>query len=1025
MKNLQKMLVSGVLVIFPVISVLAQTKPVRGTVTDQSGEPLVGAMIQVKGTNVGTSTDIDGQWSLDKVKPEDVLVFSSIGYADQEKTVGSLSVIDFVVEEVYTTLDDAVVVGYGTVKRRDLTGSISSVDSKAILEKTPTNVFEALQGSAPGVHVMTNSAPGEDATIRIRGTATFGQGANPLYVVDEVPMSDISTINPNDIVSMEILKDAASAAIYGSRSANGVILITTRRGEEGKPRVDLKYTHGFGRVSHLLPATTPQAYRFYNIQRRRWQPSGGNWRVITDSLRAFVNGDGNQFEYLLRTANKDEINASVSASTGKINYFLSTGFLNEKGVVVNTRFQRFTTRMNTSYKASDHLTVGNNFQFTYSDQKGADESMLVSNLYQWLPYYNLFLADGSPSPSVGGKISPYSQALLDVRNIKRFRGNGQVFAELRITDHLKVRSNLSGEMNLSRQAFFRPKALLNASGINYGWDQTNLNYNWINEDYITYDNAIGDHAFSLMGGTSFQYYQIQYARLYGSNFNGNDIWTLNNATVFPANNNSSTVQEHSLASFFVRGTYNWKSRYLLAANARYDGSSRFSKSRRWGFYPSASIGWRFSDEPLMTWTKPFLTDGKFRASWGVTGNEDIENYASWPVYTADGVYDGQGGMTPSLVYNDLSWERTKQLDLGVDLSLAKGRINIVFDWYNKDTDNLLYNVNVPKETGYSNMMMNVGAINNKGVEFSIQGAVIQKRDINWSVNFNISHNEGTIVELADHAPFYTGGNNIVYVQEGHRLGEFYVVKHDGVFAYDESNAFDDNWRQLTPVFNNGLFDHYELDGSVYTGTVNKKKQGSTVLVAGDVNWLDSPDDLDGVIDWTKDRVLGGCSQPAVYGGFGSNFGYKGISLYVQFNYSLGGDIYNQALYGRNGFSLGKAAPTNEFIYNAWINPGDVAKYPKLDSNRSVNKQGCTDYWIEDGSFIRLASARLSYSLPESIIGKIRMKEASVYVYGSNLLTWTNYSGFDPEFGGDTLAPGVDNGRYPRKREFGLGLNLTF
>ncbi len=1012
---------------FATLPALAQTKVVTGKVVDGEGQPVVGAMIQIKGTNVGTITDLDGLYSI-KAKGGDVLLFSSIGYNDLEKVLAEgAEVVDFQVEESATTLDDAVVVGYGTVKRRDLTGSVTSVDSKAILEKTPTNVFEALQGNAAGVQVMTNAAPGEEASIRIRGTATFGSGANPLYVVDEVPMTDISTINPNDIVSMEVLKDAASAAIYGSRSANGVIIITTRRGEEGHPRVDLKYNHGIGQISHLLPATTPQAYRYYNQQRRRWVPSGNNWRLITDSLRAFVNGDGNQAKYLLRIANKDEVNASVSAVTGKMNYFLSTGFLDERGIVVNTRFQRFTTRMNATYKATDNLTIGNNFQFTYSDQKGADEAMMVSNMYQWLPYYNLFLADGSPSPSVGGKISPYSQALLDVRQTKRFRATGQVFAELRLTDHLKFKANLSAEMNLRRQAFFRPKALLNASGINYGYDQTNLDYNWINEDYLSYENMFGDHSITVMGGVSLQYYQIQYAKLYGTNFNGNDIWTLNNATVFPAGENSSTVEEHSMASFFVRGTYNWKSRYLLALNGRYDGSSRFSKSKRWGFFPSASAGWRFSDEPFMEWSKDFLTDGKIRASIGVTGNEDIANYASWPVYSSTGVYGGVGGMTPNLVYNDLSWERTRQIDLGADISLIKGRVNVVFDWYNKDTDNLLYSVNVPKETGYSNMMMNVGSINNRGVEFSINAAIIQKRDFNWTANFNISHNVGTIIELADHASFYAGGNNIVWVQEGHRLGEFYVVKHDGIFAYDESNAFDGQWRQLTPVFNGGVFDHYELDGKTYTGTVNKKKQGSTVLMGGDVNWLDNPEDVEGlgVIDWTSDRVYGGCSQPDVYGGLGTTVSWKGFSLYVQFNYSLGGDIYNQALYGRNGFTLGKAAPTNEFIYNAWTNQGDVAKYPKLDSNRSVNKQGATDFWIEDGSFIRFQTARFTYNLPETLLQKIRMKEASVYIYGNNLLTWTNYSGFDPEFSGDILAPGVDNGRYPRKREFGLGLNVTF
>lgn len=1001
---------------------------VGGTVLDQNGQPVEGAVVQVKGTNNGTVTDAEGRWSLSDVKQGSALVFSSIGYEVAEMAYTGQSTIDFSVREEMTSLDDVVVIGYGSVKKRDLTGSIASVDAEKVMAKSPANVFEALQGAAAGVQVTTNSgAPGEGATIRIRGTATFGSGVDPLYVVDNVPMSNIDDLNPDDIASLEVLKDAASAAIYGSRSANGVILITTKKGVEGHPKVDVKYKHGFGRVAHLVPQTTPQNYRFYNEERRRHVPSGSNWRYIQDSLRWFINGDGNQYGYLLQTSQKDEVNLSVAAANDKFNYFLSGGYYNEKGVIVDSRYQRLTTRMNASYKATDWLTLGNNFQFSFSRNDGVDMVNILNNVYTWLPFWNVFDENGDAMGMMGGKWSTYAKATMEKIETLVFNGVEQLWLEAAITPHLKLRTNLSGSMRHSQTNQFTPKALVNATGHSSGYYSNTLNYNLLNEDYITYENEFGLHAFSLMGGMSFQTWTRDYGRLYGQDFNNDIIWTLNNATAYPAgDNNRSSREEHAMASFFARATYNYASKYLLAANVRYDGSSRFSQSRRWGFFPSASAGWRFSDEPFFEWAKPALVDGKLRLSYGVTGNEDIANYASWPLYTSTNTYNGVGGLAPNLTYADLGWERTEQYDLGLDLSFFKSRLTLGFDYYIKNTSDLLYDVQVPKETGFNSMTMNVGAIRNKGFEFSLNAKVIQTREWGWEVGFNISRNDAVVVELADHASFYTGSNSIVFVQEEHRLGEFYGIRHDGIFAYDQSNAFDENWKQLTPVFNaSGTFDHYELDGAPYTGKVNQKKQGTTVLKAGDVNWLDAPDSQDGVIDWTEDKVLLGCSQADYYGGASTTLYWKGFTLNMAFNFSLGGDIYNQARYRRDGYTVGVGAPSNYFIEHAWTKPGDQAEFPKLDSNRSVNKQACTDFWIEDGSFVRLSSARLAYAIPESLLQRIKMKSASIYLYGSNLLTWTRYQGFDPEFGGEILAPGVDTGRYPRTREFGIGINVGF
>lgn len=1001
---------------------------VSGTVLDQNQEPLVGALVHVKGTSNGTITDKQGKYVLNMVSPNQTLEVSCIGYETVSAVVGNRSVVDFTVKESSLQLDDVVVIGYGSVRKRDLTGSITSVDAEKIMAKNPVNIFEALQGAAAGVLVTTNSgAPGEGASISIRGTSTFGSGASPLYVVDEVPMTDISSINPSDIASMEVLKDAASAAIYGSRSANGVIIITTKKGEKDKPRVDVKYTHSMGEVAHLIPLTTPAQYRYFNSLRRSLISKKDNaWNLITDSLRWFANGSGDQFSQILRTSSKDEVNASVSGATDKMKYFLSAGYLNEDGIIINSKYSRLTTRMNASYKASDKLTIGNNFQFSYSKNDGVDMVNILNNCYTWLPYWNTFDVNGDVVGMVGGKWSSYAKATLQKQQSEEFRTSGRIYLQYDILPHLTFRSNLSGAMNLTRSLQFIPKRLVNATGHSNGYDNTYLNFNYMNENYLTYENSINDHNFSLMAGCSVQDWKIERARVTGQDFKNDIIYTLNNATVYPVGDNYSNIEGHSMASLFLRGTYNWKSRYLFAGNIRYDGSSRFSKSKRWGFFPSASLGWRFSDESFMEWTKSFLSDGKIRASYGVTGNEDIANYESWSLYQSSGTYNGVGGLAPNLTYADLGWEQTSQFDLGVDLSFLKGRINVVADYYHKNTTNLLYSVQVPKETGFSSMTMNVGSMVNNGFEFSVSAGIIQTRDWNWDLSFNISHNNSVVGTLADHSPFYTGTRNIVYVQEGHRVGEFYGVRHDGVFSYDQSNAFDENWNQLTPVFNGDTFSHYEINGTKYTGTVYQKKQGGQILKAGDVNWLDSPDDLDGDIDWTADKVLLGCAQPDVYGGLNSTLRWKDFSLNVVFNYSLGGDIYNEARYRRNGYGTSKCAPSPDWIANLWTKPGDVSLYPSAKTDRAQNKQACSDYWIEDGSFIRLSSLRLTYTLPEKLLNVVRLKSASVYVYGNNLLTWTNYSGFDPEFGsGSVLAPGIDTGKYPRTRLYGLGLNIGF
>lgn len=1008
-------------------TICAQKVTVSGQISDELNEPLIGATVQVKNTNLGTTSDLDGKYRLENIPSDAILIFSYMGYETQELKMKGQTKIDIKLKESTSVLDDVVVVGYGTMRKRDLTGSITSVDTKSIIERNPTNVFDALQGSAPGVQIVSNSgAPGESASIRIRGTSTFGSGTNPLYVVDGVPMTDISAINPNDIQSMEILKDAASAAIYGSRSANGVIIITTKKGEVGKPRVDIKYLHSYSNISHTLPQTTPDDWRLY--QSIRYNITGLDKYIDIDPLRPFYNFDGDMYDLVFRTAKKDQIDFSVSGATDKMNYYLSAGFYNENGILINSSFKRYTTNFNASYKVGKIFTIGNNIQFVYSDQNGGNEADVTANFHRWLPVWNPITVTGDPRQNVGGKNSTYSTLMREKHQTRSLRGTALIYGEFQFSKYFKFRSNLSGAFDLERQYYFRPISMGSQNDKTMGSDYTGLDYNWMNENYLSYDRSINDHTFSVMFGNSTQVWNEERAQVRGSEWSTDYVWTLNTATKFNPGENYSELEEHSMASFFFRGTYNWKSRYLFAGNLRYDGSSRFAESSRWGLFPSASLGWRFSDESFMKWTKPFLADGKFRISYGVTGNESIGNYAYWPKYSDNGMYNGIGGLTPNLASATLGWERTEQFNVGMDLSMLNNRINVVFDYYKKHTTDLLYNMEVPKEIGYDNVTQNVGAMDNHGFEFSINANVLHVNDWNWDVSFNISRNISTIAKLANGTPFYTGNEDAIYVQEGHKIGEFYGYRHDGVFAYDESNAFDDNWNQLNPIFNeNGSFSHYELNGNVYNGTINQKTKNGEILQAGDVNWLDNPNDPNkGEID-DNDRVLLGCAQPNVYGGLNSTLTWKNISLYVSFYYSLGGEIFNWLRYDRSNCALDWAAVEPYVIHNLWTQPGDVAIYPSPNNSRKElnSKVGVSDYWMEDASFIKLRNLKLSYSLPESLCRKILLKNASIYFYGNNLLTWTNYTGYDPEFGGDVLSFGIDTGKYPRKRELGFGINVGF
>lgn len=1008
---------------------------VKGVVLDEAGETLPGATVTEKGTKNVAATDLDGKFTIKVSKSGATLIVSYVGYVTKEVT--SKPDMKVILSENSKNLDEVVVVGYGTMKKRDVTGAISSISSKDIEQKMATNVFEALQGQTAGIQIISGSGqPGETSSIKIRGTSTFSaDGVKPLYIVDGIPLDDIDGINPTDIASMEILKDAASAAIYGSRSANGVIIITTKQGEAGKPRIDVKYNHSWGTLSHKLAQANRADRRYYDNARRQYflDNNIGNAdesiQMIQDSLNVFFNVDNDYQDMILQTAQKDQVDISVGGGSDKIKYFINTGYFNERGIVPNTAFQRLTTRINSDYKPVKWMNMGSRIALTYSKKEGINENALLNAMLSRRPYFSTYYPDGSLVGVFNGQKNPIAQVEYTTDFTDAYKGNFYQFFEFDIYKGLKFRTNINANFSLSKRKKLYPSIITDEwQKSNEGGSYNYLGWNWMNEDYFSYSHKWGDHNFSAMAGFSAQRWSNQNEILVGTNSSTDYIYTMNAFASNLTQTSTGTWQtSHSLASLFARITYDYKGRYLLTANVRRDGSSRFAENNKWGNFPSASVGWRISDEKFMQFAKPTLDDAKIRVSYGVTGNESIGNYDYVYTYSPSTIYDGVGGVSATRIGKDnLKWEETKQFDIGLDLSFWNSRLTATFDYYDKYTSGLLADYELPKESGFSTMKTNVGEVSNRGFEVAIAGDIIRTKNFRWNASFNISRNINQIERLSEGKAYLEG--DLWWMQEGGRIGDFYGYKYINVFQYDESNAFaEGSWQQLTPVFENGVFQNkYLLNGTEYTGKVLQKTlPNGKPFRGGDINWEEPEGSRDGIID-DNDRMIIGNALPDVTGGLSTQFTYKDWSLFISFYYSLGGEIYNFGEHNRNMFKYTGTTPSPDVIYNTWLKQGDIALYPRPYNDEYDNARYANSFYVEDGSFIRLQNVRLSYNLPKNWCRKCGVKGINLYAFVNNALTWTKYSGFDPEFStSDPLQIGRDNYHYPKKREYGVGMSVNF
>lgn len=1005
------------------IPIFAQSIRVSGTVSDANNNPVEAVTVSVKGTKTSVVTDNAGKYTIEVPGRQSVLVFTFVGYANREETVGNRTTINTTLTASASSLDEVVVVGYGTQKKRDVTGAIGSVSAAAINARQPVDVFDALQGQVAGVQIAQESGrPGAGSSIRIRGTGTLEGGADPLYIVDGAQGVNIDGINPADIESIEILKDAASAAIYGARSANGVIIITTKKGKEGRAKIDARYLTSFSSLSRKVPQANAADRRLLDLKRS----SSGTVSTPTDSLNPGYNADNDYQDLLTQTARRNQVDLGISGATKVLNYYASIGLLKDKGLIVNSWSDIVRARFNIDYKPNERFAFGNRIQASYQRENRIHEGNTLGQAIQRPPNFRIYFQDGSLSGLIGGRRNPLAEALYRKNEFDTYDASIYNYISYNFTKNLKLTVDANVRASYEKNLDFAAKLLSSANPLNNElFENTELTTYWMTQAFLNYNTTLArNHTLTSVLGVSADKGYEHTSEQGGTNLVTESVLTLNSLGIRTV---GTTAEEKVFStSAFARLGYSYKGRYLFNSNFRADASSRFGEDKRWGFFPSASIGWRFSDEKFMEWTKSVLDDGKIRASYGLTGNDRVGPYEAIQRYVfGSNYYNGISGVGPNSLFGNsrLSWEEQSQFNVGLDLVFLNGRINFTADYYNKITSNLLYSAPLPYETGFSSVKVNVGAIQNKGFEFLLSGYPVRSKNLQWNISYNMSFNNNTVKELYSGTTLLPGSPNVWRVTEGGRLGDFYGYQALGVYAYDESNAYTENWDILTPVFTNGTFSGYVLDGKPYTGTVKKLTTQGNLLKGGDVIWQNT--NRDSVID-DADRIILGNAQPDWIAGLTNVVSYKGLTLSFSFYMSWGGMIYNRARQQLNLNATTNVTPEPDYIHGAWWKPGDVTIYPIARNLPVGNGREGSSLYMEDASFIRLRNARLGYEIPRNLVSRIRLNGVSVFVYGNNLLTWTNYKWYDPEISlGSALTPGLDNGRYPRKREFGGGINVNF
>ena len=1058
---------------------------VSGTVRDESGEPIIGASVLIQGTTDGTVTDFDGKFQI-RATMGSKLAISYVGYKTMVVTLTDPNPLAITLREDTEVLDDVVIIGYGTVRKSDMTGAIASVKTEEMNMSSAT-LEQALIGHTPGVEIkQTSGAPGAGTTIHIRGVNSVYGSVEPLYVVDGYPASKDVFINPSDVESIEVLKDAASAAIYGSRASGGVILITTKHGAEGKPQVQLDYQFSAQqvqrKVSMMNAAQFKQLHRdgynnaYFDYLRNNPSIYGTddaiNWQHSRedDNATRSANGAGNTMllcpdiidspydtdwqDAIFRTAPMHKVNFSVSGGKDKFKYMFSAGYLNQDGIVAPSNHQRLTTRLNMDINVSDRFTVGVNSSMYYVKERVvrtdglAFNDGVILNALGMPPTYPILNDDGSyalgwsyrngeSSYMCFGGENPVALANGRQEYYTKMRASLNANLKFKIIDGLFIK--LNGGVQIADQIYdlYRP-SWLGQSNYEPGNYETNslvkarndrdFNTDWLLEATLSYDKTFADkHTVSAVVGYSMQkkmYNNIDASTVLGA-LPDDRITELSAAQPTETDENGTSAKTDkiawSLMSVFARAMYNYDHRYTLSLSLRGDGCSRFGATNRWGLFPSVSAGWNITNEHWAEDIQDKFT-AKLRASWGISGNNNISNYRHIATIKTGSYVFGDPTSTvmtyyPTSVDSDLGWEKTSQVNVGTDITFWSGRLSMVLNYYYSVTTDLLYQNTMSATTGATSMWTNLkdGRVINQGGDIQVDANVLNMSGVKWNIGFNISLNRNVVYGLQDDILIYGQRSQLTHItRNGYAIGSYYGMVSEGLITTDDYAAIKEDAQHIGE-------DGYQLKGPAVADYAN--------VYVGDVRWRDV--NGDGKIT-EDDRDIIGDNYPKFSYGFNTSLSWKGLSLSASFDGQYGNSVINFSRYyicnlegGVNTMTVGLNRYQGEYTQPYAVS--DDMMFRANRTQKNLNTKFST-YFVEDASFLRMTNLTLGYTIPDNKAFKaIKLSRMYLYFSVDNVFTVTKYLGYNPDvdYNASNTAPGLDFGTYPLARSFSGGVKLTF
>lgn len=986
-----------------------QAKTVTGTVTDVSGEPIIGANIRIKGTTTGTITDIDGNFSI-KAEPQSVIEVSYIGYLTQETVINNQKSIRFLLKEDTKTLDEVVVIGYGVQKKADLTGSVANINTEKLNTQSNANIGQALQGKIAGVDIVSQGgAPGSGTRIMVRGIGTLNN-ASPLYIVDGMYMNSIDHINPNDIASIDVLKDASSAAIYGSRAANGVIIVTTKEGSntEGKPIIDLSVNLGISTASKFLDMLDAKGWAEVTTIAR--QAIG---KPALDMATDLANKPDNDWQDIMfRPALMQNYNLSVKGGGKYSTYYTGLGYFNQDGIVKGTNYQRYNIQSKNDYKRGI-FSAGTNLIISFSHDKPLHQELrggMIGTILQSVPTLEKYddTREGGYGGTYGDVVNiPHPLAIIDDNIMGRYNENVKIFANLyaqiELFKGLKYKLNLTPDFSFERYKNYLNKYDfgLATNSITQLTERQRRRRNILVENLLTFDRTFGEHKISALAGYTYQDSRFRHIQAYGEGL-PQGLEEIDAATTNRSNEGNSW--RSVLTSILGRVFYSYHNKYLFTATIRRDGSSKFGKNNRYGYFPSFSLGWNVAEEKFME-NVHWLDQLKLRGGYGVLGNQEIDNYQySSTITTGINYPDGNGGLLqgafPKNFANpDIKWEETAMTNVGIDFMAFNNRLSLTADYYVKNTKDILLTVPIPISSGGANdPIRNAGKIRNNGFEFNLGWMDQPNPDISYGINLIGSFNKNKVIAMGSESGSIKGGstNQNITTSEtkaGYPIGGYWLISTAGYFNSQEE------------------VDAYAKDG----------KKIQPAAEPGDIKFVDANND--GVIN-DDDRVFQGSPFPDFTFALNGNMRYKNFDLSIGLQGVLGNKIYNATRQTLEDVTKGSNFLASCLDY--WTPENKNASHPRLtwdDPNRNTRAE--SDRYLENGSYLRLRSVQLGYTFPQTWF-KGAIQHARVYINAENLFTITSYSGYSPDVNADNANyRGFDNFIYPTNRTFMLGLNVTF